>query len=68
MRPVLPRSCIWFIFLLLLAVPLPVVAWAEPDLVAPASPADFSCDSVTEIPAAECEALVRYKAPTAIDG
>ena len=44
--------------LLVQGAPLPAAARTEPAPAEPAAPTAFSCDSVTEIPKAECEALV----------
>ena len=44
--------------LLVQGAPLPAAARTEPGPAEPAAPTAFSCDSVTEIPKVECEALV----------
>ena len=44
--------------LLIQGAPLPAAARTEPAPAEPAAPTAFSCDTVTEIPKTECEALV----------
>jgi hypothetical protein len=51
-------SLLIVVSLLIQGAPLPAAARAEPGPAEPAAPSAFSCDAVTEIPKAECEALV----------
>lgn len=44
--------------LLVQGAPLPPIAQTATDPTEAATPTAFSCDNVTEIPKAECEALV----------